>query len=292
MRLGPVITSRANARVKALRASFEGKASRPGELVGLEGEHLIGEAVRSGLALETVFVREGSERVLDAEALRGQAAKEFVVLSAEVFASAVETVSPQGVAAMLAIPEPRRDGPVRLILEDLQDPGNLGTLVRSVEAFGGGRVLATRATVNPWSPKVIRASAGSVFRVPVERLILPEIRKRVSEEDVRVYAAVARGDRARSVGETLFAEAAAVMVGNEGAGLSGEALSMAEERVWIPCAVESLNAGVAGSVLLYERMRQSMADPAHAAHPSGQRTSAGDPVQHEWGTRSGGGEKR
>ena len=271
MRLGPVITSKANARVKTLRAAFEGKASRPGELVGIEGEHLMSEAVRSGLGMETVFVREGSERVLDGAALRGLQAKEFVVLSAEVFASAVETVSPQGVAGTLAIPEPKRDGPVRLIVEDLQDPGNLGTLVRSVEAFGGGRVLATRATVNAWSPKVMRASAGSVFRVSVERMILPEIRKRVTDEGVRVYAAVAQEERARSVVETRFADGAAVMVGNEGAGLSGEALSMAEERVWIPCAVESLNAGVAGSVLLYEAMRQRMAEPAHAAHERGTR---------------------
>ena len=267
MQTGPVITSKTNARVKALRAAFEGKASRPGEQVGIEGEHLIGEAVRSGIELKTLFVREGSHTLFPA--------REVVGLSPEVFASAVETVSPQGIAAVVAIPEPNLDSPVRLVVEDLQDPGNLGTLLRSVEAFGGGRVLATRATVNPWSPKVIRASAGSVFRVPVERMILPELRKRVAEEGVRVYAAVAQSERAASVLETTFAAGAAVMVGNEGAGLSSEALSMADERVWIPCGVESLNAGVAGSVLLYERMRQAMeARPTHASH--------------EWGTQRGG----
>lgn len=259
MKLGQAITSRTNARVKALRGAFEGKATRPGELVGLEGEHLLAEAVRSGLALETVFVREGSEAVLERASLAGLQAAEFVLLSRNVFASAVETMSPQGVAATLHIPERRvRGEDVRLILEDLQDPGNLGTLLRSVEAFGGGSVLATSATVNPWSPKVMRASAGSAFRVPVERVILPEIRKRVLEGEVKVYAAVAQSERTRSVVETVFAPHSAMMVGNEGAGLSGEALALAEGRVWIPCAVESLNAGVAGSVLLYEAMRQRM----------------------------------
>ena len=251
------ISSRSNARVKALRSSFDGRASKPGELVGLEGEHLIAEALRSGVALEAVFVREGDERVLERESLRRLDAAEVLALPADVFGSAVETPSPQGIAALMRIPESRAEGAeIRLILEDLQDPGNLGTLLRSVEAFGGGRVLATRATVNPWNPKVIRASAGSVLRVPVERLILPEIRRRVEAEGVRVYAAVAQQARADAVTDTEFDGRAAILVGNEGAGLSGEALALAHERVWIPCAVESLNAAVAGSVLLYEAMRQ------------------------------------
>lgn len=257
MHLGSVITSKSNAKVKALRAALDGNASKPGELVGLEGEHLIAEAMRSGVALETVFVREGSERVLERKALAGLQAKEFVLLAAEVFSSAMETHSPQGIAATMLIPEVEAGGGgVTLIVEDLQDPGNLGTLIRSVDAFGGGRVVATRATVNAWSPKVMRSSAGSIFRVPVERMILPEIRKRVA--DMRVYAAVAREAHAASVLEAKFAQPCAIMIGNEGAGLSSEALAMADERVWIPCAVESLNAGVAGSVMLFEVMRQRM----------------------------------
>ncbi|MDE1152053.1 MAG: RNA methyltransferase [Micavibrio sp.] len=242
--------------MKELRAAFEGKAARAGELIGLEGEHLVTEAVRSGIALETVYLREGSEHLLERDALRRLQAESWAVLSREVFASAVETQSPQGIAATVKIPAPVAGGDVVLLLEDLQDPGNLGTLLRSVEAFGGGRVLTTLATVNPWNPKVVRSSAGSVFRVPVERMILPEMRKRVQAEGVQVYAAVAQSGRATDVTATHFLRPAAILIGNEGAGLSSEALSMATERVWIPCAVESLNAAVAGSVLLYEAMRQ------------------------------------
>lgn len=254
---GPTITSKTNARVKALRAALEGKAARPGELVGLEGEHLLAEAVRSGLALETVYVREGSEAVLRKPEMAGLEARDVVVLSTEVFAAAVETVAPQGVAATLAIPAwGVRDVEVRLILEDLQDPGNVGTLLRTLEAFGVGDVLATRATANPWSPKVLRASAGSALRVRSERVILPEIRRRMREAGVPVIAAVAQSERARSVFEVALPERFALLLGNEGAGLSSEALSLADERVWIPCAAESLNAAVAGSVLLFEAMRQ------------------------------------
>jgi len=256
MKLGAAITSRTNARVKELRAALEGKAAKPGELVGLEGEHLLSEAARSGLRLETVFVREGSEHLLQRDSLARLAPREWALLSRDVFESAVETHSPQGIAGTVVIPEPSGESGIVLIVEDLQDPGNLGTLIRSVEAFGGGRVLATMATVNPWNPKVIRSSAGSVFRVPVERMILPAVRKRVESDGVRVYAAVAQHERAKDVTATTFVQPCAVMIGNEGAGLSSEALSMAAERVWIPCATESLNAAVAGSVLLYEAMRQ------------------------------------
>jgi len=259
MEFGAPITSRSNARVKALRASFSGRASRPGEVVGIEGEHLIAEALRSGFELETVFVRQGSERVLERASLAGIDAEKVVVLSADVFASAVETASPQGIAATILLREPglseEGDGPV-LVLEDLQDPGNLGTLLRSAEAFGARRVIVTPGTVNQWNPKVMRASAGSVFRVAVVRSALEEIAARLDGDGVEIYAAVAQVEGAVSLLKTKFAARCALMVGNEGAGLSAEALALARHKVRIPCAVESLNAAVAGSTLLYEAMRQ------------------------------------
>src|ERR1700761_1896673 len=105
MLLSPPITSRTNSRVKALRESFAGKASQPGELVGIEGETLIAEALRSGLSIESVFLREGSDGALDLPALQSLRPK-AVVLSADVFDSAVDTRSPQGIAATLVIPDP------------------------------------------------------------------------------------------------------------------------------------------------------------------------------------------
>jgi TrmH family RNA methyltransferase len=249
------ITSRSNARAKALRASFSGKAARPGEVVGIEGEHLIAEALRSGFELDTVFLRQGSESVLERPSLARLDKDKIVVLSDDVFASAVETTSPQGVAATLMLREPSAgaSGPV-LVLEDLQDPGNLGTLLRSAEAFGASCVMVTPGTVNQWNPKVMRASAGSVFRMSVVRLSLKEMAAQLG--GVEIYAAVAQGGGAVSLLATQFVSRCALLIGNEGAGLSNAALALAQHRVHIPCAVESLNAAVAGSTLLYETMRQ------------------------------------
>jgi TrmH family RNA methyltransferase len=258
MHFGAPITSKSNARVKDLRAAFHGKMSAPGDLLGIEGEHLIAEALRSGYEFDTVFLREGSELVLDRGALAGLQPQQICILSQDVYASAVETVSPQGIAATVVLrtlPAPKTGGTL-LVLEDIQDPGNLGTLLRSAEAFGAQQVMVTPATVNPWNPKVVRASAGSVFRVPVRRAPLQQIADRLAQAGVALYAAVAAEAGSSSLLQTKFAADCALMIGNEGAGLSAEALALAHHRVRIPCAVESLNAAVAGSTLLYEAMRQ------------------------------------
>jgi TrmH family RNA methyltransferase len=266
------MTSKSNARVKALRASFSGKASQPGELLGLEGEHLIAEAIRSGFTLETLFLREGSESVLDRPALAGLEAHSTLALSRDVFASAVETASPQGIAATILIPmlQPPTPQPqsITLILESLQDPGNLGTLVRSAEAFGAQQIFLTPDTVNPWNPKVVRASAGSVFRIPIIRVPLSQVAGQLTQQGITLYAAVAQRLDSISLLETSFAPHAAIMIGNEGAGLSDEALALAQVRVRIPCAVESLNAAIAGSTLLYEALRQRAASQASQPHPT------------------------
>jgi TrmH family RNA methyltransferase len=259
MPLGPVITSRSNARVKALREAFSGVARKPGELVGIEGATLIAEALSSGLVLDTVFLREGREALFDTFALPSANA---VVLSSEVFASAVDTASPQGVVATFAIPvnrprSPPASGAPILVLESLQDPGNLGTLLRSAEAFGVPFVILTPDGVNPWNPKVIRASAGSVFRVPVVRTPLSGLREALGPAGTHLFAAVVHRPDAVSLLEADLTGPCAVMIGNEGSGLSAEALALADAMVTIPCAVESLNAAVAGAILLYEAMRQT-----------------------------------
>ena len=269
MKVPPPITSRTNAKVKALRAAFEGGASKPGEMVAIEGATLIGEALRSGVRLETVFVRQGSEAAVARLELGGAA---VVVLSSDVFASAMDTNSPQGVAAVMAIPRirDRYDGHgqgTTLVLEAIQDPGNVGTMLRAAEAFGASQVIVTGETANAWGPKALRASAGSVFRVPVMRMSLEEIAAWAAKLHVRVYAAVAQAKGAVACVDADLARTCAVMIGNEGAGLSAAALKIADERVHIPCITESLNAAAAAATLLYEAMRQRIAQtiPAGAA---------------------------
>jgi TrmH family RNA methyltransferase len=254
-----VISSRTNARVKQLRAAFAGQVRLSGGLVAIEGEHLVDEAVRSGVPLTTVFVSEGWRK-------RVPRGVEVVRLKEEVFRSAVETQAPQGIAALLAPPVFAlsdvlgRDGSAALILvaAGLQDPGNLGTLVRSAEAFGATGILTTAGTVSVWNQKALRASVGSVFRVPVAGVGASEVRE-LKAGGVRLIAAVgAEEDGVVAVQEMDFMGDCAVMIGNEGAGFGEEWMEMSDVRVTIPCPgpVESLNAAVAGSLLLYEASRQ------------------------------------
>jgi TrmH family RNA methyltransferase len=255
-----VVTSRANARVKQLRAAFAGQARLASGLIAIEGEHLLEEAVKSGQALKTVFVSERKE--LPEFVPRGV---EVIRLANDVLQSCVETQTPQGVAALLVPPlgsvaDMMLGNPLILIAVGLQDPGNLGTLIRSAEAFGATGVMTTPGTVSAWNQKAIRASAGSVFRVPlaVADSAAMEI---LEQQGVRLLAALK--DDATAIEEVDLRGACAFLVGNEGAGLSEDWVRLADERVTIPCPgwVESLNAAVAGSLLLYEASRQRRLRP-------------------------------
>lgn len=266
-----VVSSRTNARVKQLRAAFEGRARLSGGLVAIEGDHLLEEALRSGMVLKTVFVSE--RREVPKIVPRGV---EVLRLTEDVFSSVVETQSPQGVAALIVPPVSALEDvlagtPLILIAAGLQDPGNMGTLVRSAEAFGASGVLATPGTVSAWNQKALRASVGSVFRVPVVAVTVDEVAG-LKGRGVRLLAAVGTDDfgadrfgtdglGTKAAQDVDFSGACAVMIGNEGAGLAAEWMELADERVTIPCpgAVESLNAAVAGSLLLYEASRQRAA---------------------------------
>ena len=266
-----LVTSRANARVKQLRAAFAGHARLSGGLVAIEGENLLREALDSGLPLKTIFL---SERVAPPAWLpRGV---ELLVLTEMVFASTVDTQHPQGIAALLVPPVwkiesalPANDNAALLLLAaGLQDPGNLGTLIRSAEAFGATAVLTTAGTVSEWNQKAVRASAGSVFRVPVVAITAEELIA-LKSRGVRLLAAVAPNadSGSESAADAGLTNACALMIGNEGAGLGEEWLALADARISIPTPgrVESLNAAVAGSLLLYEASRQREAAQLRAA---------------------------
>ncbi len=248
------ITSRTNPRVRALRAALSPR--RGDAFVGVEGLHLVREAVASGLLLRTIFVRE--DRVGTLRDLPAHAAEEIVELSASAFESAAETESSQGIAAVLKRPVTAyapRTGDLVLLADGLQDPGNLGTLIRSAEAFGAAAVAMTAGTVDPWNGKCLRAAAGAAFRMPLplwDEALLASLRS----VDARLYAAVPRD--ATPAHRAQLDRTTVLIVGNEGAGISGAMLAVADERITLLTTgpTESLNAAVAGSLLLYEASQQ------------------------------------
>ena len=244
-----LITSHQNARVKELRAALASYTR--GERIAVEGEHLVAEAFRSGVTSGLLFVRENYANKIPTgiEALH---------LSKEVFDKAVATETPQGIALLFAPPTPiAKPGPALiLIAAGLQDPGNLGTLIRSAEAFGATQLITIVDTVSPWNQKCIRASAGSVFRMPMLLAqTLPQLAA-LKQSGIRIFAAVASDATPFTASD--YTQPCALLIGNEGAGLSPELIALADERITIPTpgAVESLNAAIAGSLLLYEASRQ------------------------------------
>jgi len=250
-----LITSHQNARVKELRAACAARGKE--EKVAVEGDHLVEEALRSGVSNALLFVRENYAGNIPTGI-------ETLYLAKDVFDKAVATETPQGIALLFEPPTPAiQPGPALiLIAAGLQDPGNLGTLIRSAEAFGVTQLLTTEQTVSPWNQKCIRASAGSVFRMP---MLLSQTTQQLAALTITIFAAVA-GDASGSRSPIPFTNAdllqpCSLMIGNEGAGLSAELLALANEHISIPMPgkIESLNAAIAGSLLLYEASRQRAA---------------------------------
>ena len=182
-------------------------------------------------------------------------------VSDDAFDSVAETVTPQGVLALVKMPEHTAaelsgSGKNLLLLETLQDPGNLGTILRTAEAAGIGGIILSADSVDAFSPKTVRATMGAVFRVPF--VYVSDFAQTVlglKENGYTVYAAHLQGSVPYD--EPDYKGSCAVMIGNEGNGLSDEATALADVRIRIPMEgkAESLNAGVAAALMMYELRR-------------------------------------
>ncbi|MGP8174234.1 MAG: TrmH family RNA methyltransferase [Terracidiphilus sp.] len=262
-----IVQSKQNARLKELRRALAHPGPRFGRdqrsLAGIEGPNLLEEALHAGLRMACVFAAQGFERLL--ESLPLPAETEILLTPKALLDSALATETPQPIAALVEPPDwtwahllggPRHDAPLIVILDGLQDPGNLGTILRSAEAFGADGVLSLPGTVSAWNPKAVRASAGSVFRLPLLAVSEQDCFARLLQAGVKIWTTTVRG--AQPVDLVDLAGPVALLIGNEGNGVSDHLAAKASGRLTIPCPgpVESLNAAVAASVLLYEASRQ------------------------------------
>ena len=269
-----IVQSPQNARLKELRRALAKPGAGERGLAGVEGPNLLEEALRSGLAVDCIFAAREDEKLL--KDLRIGPEMEVLLLPRELLAKALATEAPQPIAALVKppdwtwahlLPEHSRAGLI-VVLAGLQDPGNVGTILRSAEAFGASGIVSLPGTVSAWNSKAVRASAGSVFRVPViaadERKCFGELR----EAGVKVLATTVR--KAELALDFDLTGPSAIIIGNEGSGVPDSLAARADARITISCPgpVESLNAAVAASVLLYEASRQRVAD---AGGPYGRR---------------------
>ena len=256
------VGSRQNPLVKELRRAFtQGEATAEGSCA-VESVRLVEEAIRSGLKFRALFFRQSSLALADRLLPQIAAQVDTVLLPNEVFDSAVSTETPQGVAALAKVKTfsledvLRSQPPLVLVLSGIQDPGNLGTMLRSAEAFGASGVLIGEGTVSRFNPKAVRASAGSVFRVPALKVKLEEAISRLRQAGLRLIATSSHAHT--SADQSDLASPLAFFIGSEGSGLPRELMSQMDEMIAVPHPgqVESLNAAIAASILLYEASRQ------------------------------------
>ena len=167
------IQSKDNARLKELRKALNAPGRGAQGLAGIEGPNLLEEALRAGLHVKTIFVAQGAERLLDK--LQVKRDVEVLQMPKRLLDEALATETPQPIAALVERPNwswshvlnQNHEKTLVLVLAGIQDPGNLGTILRSAEAFGATGVVSLPGTVSAWNAKAVRASAGSVFRVPL-----------------------------------------------------------------------------------------------------------------------------
>ena len=256
------IASSSNAAVQALRRSFSKGEPTDDGYVAIESVRVIEEAIRSGLRLKSVFFAESAEPRIEKLLPQISSHAEALLLPDAVFQSAVATETPQGVAALVQLKSwtlddvLAADPPLVVVAAGLQDPGNLGTILRSAEAFGASGVLTAEKTVSFLNSKVIRAAAGSLFRLPTLKVNSADAVKQLKQRGLRIVGTSSH--KGTPAHEADLTQPLALFIGSEGAGLPRDVTRELDETIAIPHSdkVESLNAGVATSILLYEISRQ------------------------------------
>ena len=226
----------------------------------VEGVRLIEDAMRAGEKPALIFCVPAAHDSPRAAALLASAPAHGVPiyeLSPAIFATLSDTVNSQGVVAVMPLPDlsPVSGADLALVLDQIRDPGNLGTILRSAEAAGVGQVLLTKGCADPWGPKVLRAGMGAHFRLPLETdLEWPAIAALLT--GCPLWAADAHGELAYD--RVDWTGPAALVVGGETEGISAEAGASARGKIYIPMhgGAESLNAAMAATVVLFEAARQ------------------------------------
>jgi TrmH family RNA methyltransferase len=258
----PTLLSPRNPILKDVRKAIaRGSVTDQGFAVA-ESFHLLEEALRSDCEISAVFAAESVRTAVESH-VRGLRQIRVGVLPDDLFRAISATEASQGVLALVRPPQWTVDQLFRghaltVVLDGVQDPGNAGSVLRAAEAFGATGVAFLKGTASPYNPKCLRASAGSIFRMPVVPSLDPQVFLAALEQrKIPLFALMPKG--VRDVGEADFSGKCAIVVGSEGRGVS-ERLSAKAAPVRIPTVgVESLNAALAAGIALFVARTQRMA---------------------------------
>jgi TrmH family RNA methyltransferase len=263
-----IITSIQNPRVKAWTQLLEKKGrDKQGQFI-IEGVHLVQEALSSAAAVDTLVYAAERQHELPAGMLE-QAARtgiECAAVSEQVLGKCTDTLTPQAVFAVLPKLQGAPDDLLAaagapglvVVIDGVQDPGNLGTIIRSADAVGATGVLLGKGTVDLYNPKTVRSTMGSMFHLPIAQGDLQSALPKAAGQGIAVVTTSLQG--ASDCYEFDFRQPVWFVIGNEGQGVSPEVSALTTEHIRIPMQgrAESLNAAMAATVVLFEAMRQRM----------------------------------
>jgi RNA methyltransferase, TrmH family len=285
-----MLASAENCWLKKFREALAGKSAG---ISGIEGARIVEEALRSSSAVEAILVSESGRKHLERIQSLLPAETRLLATTDKLFDRLAATETPQGIAALVQAHAATFDDllsgpgtPLLVVLVGVQDPGNVGTIIRTAEALGASGIATCRAgslgTAHPFSPKVLRASAGSAFRLPIlDGVATAVLQAQLKIMQVTSFAAISGGEPAAP--DSLppwhadLRGPVAFFVGNEGAGLPADVEAAVDARIRIPLAeargsagrrVDSLNAATAASILLYEAARQRATAARDSSAPS------------------------
>ncbi len=243
------ITSLKNPKVTAWKALKDRKGRRESGCFLVEGRKMVEEALASAFDVETVLVQEGME-------LPDGLTMPVYELPAHVLAAVCDTKTPQGIAAVVRMKEQSALGKHIVVLDGVQDPGNVGTIIRTADAAGLDGVLLSTQCADVFSPKVLRATMGSIFRMNLRTTDdLPGELTKLREKGYSILSSQLDGTPFYE--REKVAEQFALVIGNEGNGVSEQVQQTATHRVRLPMrgGAESLNAAIAAAIMMYELMR-------------------------------------
>lgn len=245
------ITSTKNAQIQRLRSLQDAKARADTSLFLVEGWNLLQEAIRYA-CVDVIVVDEAKKHVLS-DVLPNQLQANVLYAPSFVLAHICQTKTPQGVAASVYLPKPIQTESIQgkvLALDGVQDPGNVGTMIRTAEAAGFSAVLLSSDSADPYAPKTVRATMGSIFRMPVLRGDLLHFLTDLQLNGTIIISTEVNGAPIQSLN---ISKPFALVIGNEGNGIQENIAELSNHRIALPMCgkVESLNAAVAAGIFMY-----------------------------------------
>ncbi|MGM0471430.1 MAG: TrmH family RNA methyltransferase [Bacillota bacterium] len=263
--MAETISSLQNSKVKYLRSLYRKKYRREEEQFVLEGSRIISDALQAGVDIKQVFYsdqflyNQANQKLLE----QLQAETTVFELTDSLLDQVADTTNPQGIIAVVDYPQFNADeflaadNDFFLVVDQIQDPGNLGTILRTADGAGVDGVFLLKGTVDLYNLKTVRATMGSLFRLPVFKLESPnQLAEVLQSQDVQLVVGDIEADDYYY--ELDYSRPTAVVVGNEGNGPQAETLSLADQKIKVPLAegIDSLNAAIASGVIMYEVVRQ------------------------------------